>query len=111
MSEWFKEHDWKSCDAGTYPEVQILFSAPRKRDMPKRISLFRCTSNLEEDSSVGAGKLPLFHAFVEYLSQKVYILNKFRHFPFFSLFIYLTFDCKYYKIYLMILWSVDHAFI
>ena len=28
MSEWFKEHDWKSCDAGTYPEVQILFSAP-----------------------------------------------------------------------------------
>ena len=33
MSEWFKEHDWKSCDAGTYPEVQILFSAPEyKRD-------------------------------------------------------------------------------
>ena len=30
MSEWFKEHDWKSCDAGTYPEVQILFSAPTK---------------------------------------------------------------------------------
>ena len=29
MSEWFKEHDWKSCDAGTYPEVQILFSAPK----------------------------------------------------------------------------------
>ena len=28
MSEWFKEHDWKSCDAGMYPEVQILFSAP-----------------------------------------------------------------------------------
>ena len=30
MSEWFKEHDWKSCDAGMYPEVQILFSAPTK---------------------------------------------------------------------------------
>ena len=28
MSERFKEHDWKSCDAGMYPEVQILFSAP-----------------------------------------------------------------------------------
>lgn len=31
MSEWFKEHDWKSCDAGTYPEVQILFSAPENK--------------------------------------------------------------------------------
>ena len=31
MSEWFKEHDWKSCDAGMYPEVQILFSAPSKK--------------------------------------------------------------------------------
>ena len=31
MSEWFKEHDWKSCDAGMYPEVQILFSAPTKK--------------------------------------------------------------------------------
>lgn len=30
MSERFKEHDWKSCDAGMYPEVQILFSAPKK---------------------------------------------------------------------------------
>ena len=30
MAEWFKAHDWKSCDAGMYPEVQILFSAPKK---------------------------------------------------------------------------------
>ncbi len=30
MSEWLKEHDWKSCDGGTRPEVQILFSAPKK---------------------------------------------------------------------------------
>ena len=33
MSGWFKEHDWKSCDAGMYPEVQILFSAPRKTEL------------------------------------------------------------------------------
>lgn len=32
MAEWLKAHDWKSCDAGMYPEVQILFSAPQKRD-------------------------------------------------------------------------------
>ncbi len=30
MSEWFKEHDWKSCDGDTRPEVRILFSAPNK---------------------------------------------------------------------------------
>lgn len=29
MSEWFKEHDWKSCDGDTRPEVRILFSAPK----------------------------------------------------------------------------------
>ena len=31
MAEWLKAHDWKSCDAGMYPEVQILFSAPTKK--------------------------------------------------------------------------------
>ena len=36
MAEWFKAHDWKSCDAGMYPEVQILFSAPAN----KRLSGF-----------------------------------------------------------------------
>ena len=30
MSEWFKEHDWKSCVGGSSPQVQILFSAPKK---------------------------------------------------------------------------------
>ena len=37
MSEWFKEHDWKSCDAGTYPEVQILFSAPTKNTLSQGV--------------------------------------------------------------------------
>ena len=37
MSEWLKEHDWKSCDGGTRPEVQILFSAP----YIKRVVAFR----------------------------------------------------------------------
>ena len=42
MSEWFKEHDWKSCDAGTYPEVQILFSAPMKTH-PFLRGVFSCS--------------------------------------------------------------------
>ena len=54
MSEWFKEHDWKSCDAGTYPEVQILFSAPTTRTpLPWGVFLW-CLPNLEEDLRVGA---------------------------------------------------------
>lgn len=31
MAEWSNAHDSKSCDAGTYPRVQIPFSAPRKK--------------------------------------------------------------------------------
>ena len=49
MAEWLKAHDWKSCDAGMYPEVQILFSAPKKqgRFFSRPFSFF--VPNLEED--------------------------------------------------------------
>ena len=40
MAEWLKAHDWKSCDAGMYPEVQILFSAPRKTPKKRGFLLF-----------------------------------------------------------------------
>ena len=49
MSERFKEHDWKSCDAGMYPEVQILFSAPTKKDEISFSSFFVCITNFEEE--------------------------------------------------------------
>ena len=32
VSEWFKEHDWKSCERATVPEVRILSLPPWKRN-------------------------------------------------------------------------------
>ena len=32
MAEWSNAHDSKSCDAGTYPRVQIPFSAPKPKN-------------------------------------------------------------------------------
>ena len=42
MAEWLKAHDWKSCDAGMYPEVQILFSAPKNTGTQIGVSVFFC---------------------------------------------------------------------
>ena len=84
-----------------------LLCATKKRYAKAHISFSLSFKFRREFESV----LCLFHAFVESLSPKVYILNKFRHFPFFSLFIYLTFGCKYYKIYLMNSWANAHGFI
>ena len=53
MSEWFKEHDWKSCvglklTGGSNP----LLCAIKKIGF--YAYLFYCTPNIEEDSRVGA---------------------------------------------------------
>ena len=40
MAEWSNAHDSKSCDAGTYPRVQIPFSAPRKKTDLFRLFLY-----------------------------------------------------------------------
>ena len=54
MAERLKAHDWKSCDAGMYPEVQILFSAPRKKRWVFAHLFFVCDTKIEEDLRVGA---------------------------------------------------------
>ena len=52
MSEWFKEHDWKSCVGGSSPQVQILFSAPYKKEvvLPLLFFLFTQQVYLEENA-------------------------------------------------------------
>ena len=54
MSEWFKEHDWKSCVGGSSPQVQILFSAPTKKGNGSSVPFFCFIPNLEQDLRVGA---------------------------------------------------------
>ena len=54
MSEWFKEHDWKSCVGGSSPQVQILFSAPNKKDTFFAYLFYFCVPNFEQDLRVGA---------------------------------------------------------
>ena len=54
MSEWFKEHDWKSCVGGSSPQVQILFSAPRKNRDAVCVSIFSYKPKKEQDLRVGA---------------------------------------------------------
>ena len=54
LSEWFKEHDWKSCvrlkrTGGSNP----LLCANKTRDTQIGYPLFCFTPNLEEDSRVG----------------------------------------------------------
>ena len=54
MSEWFKEHDWKSCvrlkrTGGSNPLL-----CANKKEICKKAYLFFFTTNIEEDSRVGA---------------------------------------------------------
>ena len=54
MSEWFKEHDWKSCvglklTGGSNP----LLCAIKKRYVKRTYLFFIVTRKLEEDSRVG----------------------------------------------------------
>ena len=54
MSEWFKEHDWKSCDWENWSGGSNPLLCAKQKNTPSGVFfLFYCTE-FEEDSRVGA---------------------------------------------------------
>ena len=54
MSEWFKEHDWKSCDWENWSGGSNPLLCAKQQNTPLGVFFCFVVSSFEEDSRVGA---------------------------------------------------------
>ena len=70
MSEWFKEHDWKSCVGLKLTGGSNPLLCANKKNTPNTGVFFLYAPNIEEDSRVGAASESEHFALEKYISLK-----------------------------------------